>query len=273
MIRKIVANGRTGVARGALEAARTLDIPHGGWVLSDDAAENQFLSGLYHLQELKTHSLSKCIERSVKESDGTLIITFTDDLPDDALCARKSADKHHIPWLHINLGQTGDFEATQAIHEWLKEQNVQTIHVLGATGKKAEKTTTGLLEAVYYLGLIESNMSAASTLADSSQESAPESVEEIVSRISAEMTLKDRVIVANLQEPQLELLQPTLGRHILNRLEFWEKTFAPAFSISELENSGKADATIDAVIIRRLWQQLQETHRIRMVKTKSDTRG
>ena len=266
MIRKIISNGRTGVARGALEAARTLDIPLGGWILSDDAAETQFLSDLYNLQEVKTNSLSKSVERSVRESDGTLIITFTGDLPDDALCARKYADKHHIPLLHINLGQTGDFEATQTIHEWLKEQNVQTIHVLGATGKKAEKTTAGLLEAVYYLGLIESNMTAASPLPDSPQESAPESIEEIVSRIAAEMTLKDRVIVANLQESQLELLQPTLGRHILNRLEFWEKTFAPAFSISELENDGKADGSIDAVIIRRLWQQLQETHRIRMVK-------
>ena len=40
MIHKIVSNGRIGVARGALDAALALDIPHSGWGIPDNARED-----------------------------------------------------------------------------------------------------------------------------------------------------------------------------------------------------------------------------------------
>lgn len=269
MIRKIVSNGRAGVATGALDAAKALDIPHCGWILPSEAVADHALLERYHLRKMKTKSPAKCADRNVKEADGTLMLTFTDDLTDDALCARKSADRHHIPWLHINLGRTGEFDAAQTIHEWLREQGVQTLYVVGTVRgeeRKASQTASDLLEAVYYLGLIESNMTATSPPADPGRETAPESIDDIVSRISADMTLKDRVVVANLQEPQLELLHPTLGRYVLSRVEHWERRFAPDFTLSSLGEDGLDASKIDAAVIRRLWVHLRETHRLRVVK-------
>lgn len=270
MIRKIVSNGRAGVARGALDAALTLDIPHGGWMLSGDPAVGEPLPEKYHLQKMKTKSLTKCVERNVKDADGTLILTFTEDLPDDATSARKSAGKYHTPWLQINLGRIGEFEAAQSIHEWVKERKIHVVHVVGATRgkpkKKADEITAGLLEAVYYLGLIENNMTAAAKAAVPSLETPPESIDEIVSRISTEMTLKDRVIVANLQEPQLEVLQPTLGRYILSQLEQWQKNPADVFSLSKLKEGAADIEEVSAAIIEKLWAKLRATHRLRMVK-------
>ena len=270
MIRKIVSNGRIGVSRGALDAAMALDIPHGGWMLNEGPAAGEPMPDQYRLQKMKTGSVAKCVERNVKAAEGTLILTSNDKLPDDALCARKIANKHHLPWLHINLGRTAEFETAQLIHEWLKDRKIQIIHVVGSTrGKTIEnisQTTSGLLEAVYYLGLIENNMTETYRPASQQQETPPESMDEIVSRISADMTLKDRVIVANLQESQLELLQPTLGRYVFGQIEHWQKTHAHDFSLSGLER-GIADVEDAAsAIIKRLWVKLRGTHRLRRVE-------
>ena len=270
MIRKILSNGRVGVARGALDAALVLDIPHGGWMLSDDPVADERLPDKYHLQEMKTRSVAKCVERNVKEAEGTLILTFTDNLPDDARCARKSADKYHVPWLHINLARTQKFEAVQSIHEWLKERNIQVVHVVGATngndGEKVNNVTSGLLEAVYFLGLIDSNTTATYNPASAHQEKPPQSIDEIASRIYDGMTLKDRVIVANFQESQLELLQSTLGRFILIQIERWQKSFPSVFSIDKMEEGISTAEDVYPLVISRLWERLRDTHRLRIVK-------
>jgi hypothetical protein len=270
MIRKIVSNGRTGVSRGALDAAMDLDIPHSGWTICKDPAHKEPLPEKYHLQEMKTKDIAKCVERNVKDSDGTLIIIFSDKLPDDALCAKKSAGKHHMPLLKINLSRMGEFEAAQAIHEWLKEYQVASLHVVGAiqgnSGEMVNQTTAGLLEAVYYLGLIENNMTGIATTVRHDQEVPPTSIEDIVTRISTEMSLKDRVVMANLQEPQLELLQPTLGRYILRQLEQWQKAHAPTFSLSEIEPDAEGIDGISLKVTTQLWMRLRETHRLRIVK-------
>jgi hypothetical protein len=210
------------------------------------------------------------VERNVRDTDGTLILTFSNDWPDDALCARKSADKCHAPWLQIDLDHTGEFEAAQSIHEWVKELKVEAIHVVGvcrgSSRKAVGEITTGLLEAVYYLGLIESNMQATTKTDESDRETPPKSIDELVSRILADMTLKDRVIVANFQEPRLELLQPTLGRYIIVQLEYWQKNQTNIFSLFGLEE-GVADAEEAAsAVIKKLWTRLRETHRLRIVK-------
>lgn len=269
MIRKIVSNGRAGVARGALDAALALEIPHGGWALPDNAGENEPLPGKYNLREMKTKSKTWCVERNVVETDGTLILTFADDMPEDALAARKSADKHHLPWILINLDRTGTFQAAQDIHDWLKEQDIHVIHVVGAASgnmkKKADKTTCGLLEAVYYLGLIESNMTAPSrSLVDDGSPS-PMSIDDMVTLLSTEMPLKDRVILANMKEAQLELLEPTLGRHIQIRLEHWRQSVASAAALEKMEKEAAGAGEISALIIKKLWKRLRTTHRLRIV--------
>lgn len=270
MIRKIVSNGRIGVARGALDAALALDIPHGGWRIPDTIREDEPLPKKYTLQEMKTKSNTRCVERNVTETDGTLILIFADEMPEDALAARKSADKHHMPWILINLDRTGTFQAAQDIHEWLKEKEIHVIHVVGATTgsvkKRADKTACSLLEAVYYLGLIESNMTAATRSIGDGGLQPPASVDDIVNLILTEMSLKDRVIVANMKEEQLELLQPTLGRHIQIRLEYWRQSALPVATLEKIEQETAGANDVSTLIIEKVWGKLRTTHRLRIIQ-------
>jgi len=269
MIRKIVSNGRIGVARGALDAALALDIPHGGWGLPATVRVDEPLPEKYNLREMKTKSNTRCIERNVLETDGTLILTFADEMPEEALAARKSADKHHLPWILINLEKTGTFQAAQDIHEWLKEKEIHVIHVVGATEgtmkKRADKTTSSLLEAVYYLGLIESNMTATSRPITDDGMQPPASIDDIVTLLLTEMSLKDRVIVANMKEDQLELLWPTLGRHIQIRLEHWRQSAQSVSALEKIEEEAAGTNDISTLIIKKVWEKLRITHRLRIV--------
>lgn len=270
MIKKIVSNGRTDVARGALDAAIALDIPHGGWTSGDGAHGGKPLPDKYHLQKTKSKNSVRCVERNVKDSDGTLILTFTDEMSQDSSAARKSSERLKKPWLLINVNRTGTFQAAQTIHEWLKEHGIRVVHVVGSTNetspKKADALTSSLLEAAFYLGLIERNMTATSLPPGIGETPPPASIDGIVRQLSDEMTLKDKVIVANMQEAQLELLQPTLGRHILVRLEKWQDSPGPRFSLKDLDKGITDVDDLSHLIIKELWQKLRTTHRMRLVK-------
>jgi hypothetical protein len=136
----------------------------------------------------------------------------------------------------------------------------------GVMKKKADKTTCCLLEAVYYLGLVESNLTATSRSIIDDGARPPASVDGIVSLLLTEMSLKDRVIVANMKEAQLELLQPTLGRHIQIRLEYWRQSTIPNAALEQLEKELAGTDDISTLIIKKVWKKLRTTHRLRIIK-------
>jgi predicted Rossmann-fold nucleotide-binding protein len=52
MIKKIISGGQTGVNQAALDAARKLNIAHGGWIPKGRKTENGPLPVKYNLKEL-----------------------------------------------------------------------------------------------------------------------------------------------------------------------------------------------------------------------------
>jgi len=75
MIKKIISGGQTGVNQAALDAARKLNIAHGGWIPNGRKTENGPLPVKYNLKELGTTNYSKRTEQNIFDSDGTLILT------------------------------------------------------------------------------------------------------------------------------------------------------------------------------------------------------
>lgn len=259
MIQKIVSNGRPGVGRGAIEAALSLDIPHGGRPFSE-----------MNKTDIPSHpsAANRCVEANAREADGTLILIFSPEMPEDGGTAKKVAERHHLPLLIIHLDTSDTFHASQAIHEWLKTHDIHVLHVAGSpneNGKKAEKTTQGLLEAVYYLGLIEKNMTAAEEESLQDHDLPPASIDNFVSRLLTELTLKDRVILANMKEESLGSLRASLGRHIELRLEKLGQAPSPPAFLSELETT-KPPGEKALFIITLLWEKLKKSHKIRLVK-------
>jgi hypothetical protein len=272
VIRKIIASGRPGVSRGALNAALSLEIPHGGCTSVTGILNNIPLPPKYNLREIAATGSAKCVRMNVRESDATLILVFASDMPDDAVTARKIAEKHHQPCITVDLDAVGTFQAAQTIHEWLKTHDVHILHVVGATGgadtKKADKTTQGVLEAAYYLGLIESDIAAAPAIGhvvELHDAGPPASIDGVVSLLAVEMPLKDKVILAHMKEKDLGSVRTTLGRHILLRLEKWHQSQTPSALFEELDKEAATMEDAAFAIIRRLWKTLSQTHKLRIV--------
>ena len=81
------------------------------------------------------------------------------------------------------------------------------------------------------------------------------------------MALKDKTIVAYMNEFDLPLLQTSLGSYIRNIFGLWEgneELMASCATMIDKEDLHPDEAAM--VIIEELWKKLQESHVLRVVK-------
>jgi hypothetical protein len=153
------------------------------------------------------------------------------------------------------------------------------IEILNVAGPRASKDakiyqdTIDILESTYYLGLIEHGMPGAEVPGKSEPDpfnrsaGAPATLAQAVEQLIFQMSLKDKATVANMLEDELPQLHLTLGGYIMN-------SFRLASGNTQLlescrpETGGALPKEEDAValIIKALWQKLQQTHKLRLVK-------
>lgn len=94
----------------------------------------------------------------------------------------------------------------------------------------------------------------------------PHEVDEVVELILSDLSLRDKVIMANLNELELSDVYTVMGNAI--RKEFRLMTENPELldschSLAAARNEPEADPAM--VIIKEMWRQLKETHRLRVV--------
>jgi hypothetical protein len=274
MLKKIMSGGQIGADQAALDIAIKMGIPHGGWIQKGRKIQGGILPEKYQLQEMSTSSFKDRIEKNVKASDGTLIIAHG-DLAGGADYSRKMARKHGRPCLFINLNETSSFSAATGISRWIKENRIEILNVTGSRASedsKIYKDTMDIVERAILLGQITPE--AREPAKDLKREnrfkkrvSAPKSVGEAVTKIITDMPLLDRVKIANIKKEDLISLELTLGVFIRN--QFLKKDFNGELLASCHWVSGSDTLTENeaaAVIIERLWENLRETHRLRVVK-------
>ena len=126
-ITKIISGGQTGVDRGALEAARCLDLPHGGWCPRGRFAEDGRIPEQYELQETETADYAARTEKNVLESDATLIFC-RGVLSGGTLLTYRLADQHQRPCKVVDLNEPLD---ARDILNWLQDNRVATLNVAG----------------------------------------------------------------------------------------------------------------------------------------------
>ena len=126
-IEKIISGGQTGVDRAALDVAFELDIPCGGCCPKGRKAEDGPIDTRYPLQETVSARYPIRTERNVKESDGTLILTWGKPSGGTALTI-KFAQKHKKPIWIIDLSMGGD---SKAVKEWAKVNRIRILNVAG----------------------------------------------------------------------------------------------------------------------------------------------
>lgn len=274
MIKKIISGAQTGADRAALDFAINNDIDHGGWVPKGRKAEDGIIPGHYNVIESLSDEYSRRTELNVMDSDGTLILSHG-ALTGGSALTEKLARKHGKPVLHINLSRKPEFQATVDITHWLGANHIEVLNVAGPRASKDPKiyeATTGVLEAVLYLGIIENNMPDFSNRPYEMNDPAsalqlPETVEQAVSCLIDELPLKDKTRMARMTQTDLNYLHPSLGIYIktsykiLNGNEKLTASCRHAAGDTDLDADGAA-----LVIIKTLWENLRKTHRLRRVK-------
>lgn len=268
MIEKIISGGQTGADQGALDAAIKLDIPHGGWIPKGRLTEDGELPQKYKLKEMSTASYPKRTEQNVKDSDGTLILTHG-KLTGGSKLTKEFAVKNGKAFLHIDLNHTIPFNASREIINWIREHDIRILNVAGTRASENPRihdAAMDIIEAVCYLGLMDSHKKF---LTDNPEQQLayPETIKEAIERLISELTLKDRTTIANMTEEEVMHLKSTLGLFI-------EQNFGLISGNRALIESCKIESPSivfnedDAceVILRALWQDLQQSHTLRIVK-------
>ena len=136
MLTKIISGGQTGADQGALDAAIKLGLPHGGWLPKGRPTEEGPLDEKYKLQEMPTASYSARTEKNVVDSDGTVILSHTEELSGGSKLIQDLARRHWKPCLHINLSEVPAFIASSEINTWVREHNIKVLNVGGPRASK-----------------------------------------------------------------------------------------------------------------------------------------
>jgi len=272
MLKKVISGGQTGAEQAALDVAIKLGIPHGGWIPKGRRTEDGVLPDKYQLIEMPDSSYARRTEKNVVKADGTLIFSHG-RLVGGSDYTRKMALKHNRAWLHIDLNKIAAFEASQRIVSWLFGNNIEVLNVAGpraSSDPKIYKATMDILEAVYFLSLVDVNLSGPSkgpqTIAREALV-APQTVDEAVALLEKHLILKDRVIIANISREELASLNFSLGDFIRNH--FSREPAYEALLNSCREVSGRAslsEADVPAFIIEALWNKLRTSHKLRIIK-------
>lgn len=144
---RVISGGQTGVDRAALDVARELAIPCGGWCPRGRRAENGPIPESYPLRETPSASYPERTAWNVRDSDGTLVVTRGRPRGGTALTV-SLARRAGKPVMVANL--EGGVDAAD-IRAFLLEHRIRVLNVAGPRESEAPGIHDGaaaLLRAV-----------------------------------------------------------------------------------------------------------------------------
>lgn len=271
MIEKIISGGQTGADQAALDAAIKLGIPHGGWIPKGRMTEDGPLPDKYHLIEMPTKSYPARTKKNIKESDGTLILSHG-RLTGGSEYTRKMALKYGRPMVHIDLSSVTPFDSAVLINDWIVEYDIKVMNVAGPRASKDSKiyqSTVDIIESVLFLCFSENNFMHKAREWDDKDHSSdlPGTVDEAAADIISGMDLRDRSYLAHLSEEDLIPLQLTLGLYIEQQMQVWSINESLKESCIQIcREEGLDESNPPGVIIKRIWERLKKTHKLRIMK-------
>jgi hypothetical protein len=274
MIEKIISGGQTGADQAALDVALKLGIPHGGWIPKGRLTEDGPLDEKYQLQEMDTTSYNKRTEQNVIDASGTLIIS-RGTLTGGSEFTRETAIFHNRPWLHIDLNTTVAFHASQKISSWIKKHNIKILNVAGPRASKDPKiyqAVTDMLETVLYLDIVDDSMPNPLDIpgrmsASRKTDNLPQTVEHAVDKLLAKLSLREKTMIANIPPENLQNLYPSLEESVQSELRFWlaNEKLMESCRLASGKHEFDGHAAV-VVIIEALWNKLQKTNVLRIVR-------
>ncbi len=126
-VKRIISGGQTGVDRGALEAALSIGVAHGGWCPRGRRAEDGRVPLRYDMSETDSSRYDIRTEKNILDSDATLII-HQGPLTAGTALTRRLAHIHGKPLRLIDLALPIDWNASR---RWLLAAQVRVLNVAG----------------------------------------------------------------------------------------------------------------------------------------------
>ena len=274
-MRKIISGGQTGVELAALDVAIRLGIAHGGWAPRGLRNEEGPIPDTYDIGEVTALGFQRAMETNIIQSDGTLLVTRGVKNPETRFAVETTL-KHHHQLLHIDLSQHSGFEAASLVSSWLNMQQIQVVFVTGPAHSQDSgvySQVKKILETAFYLEFVKTGLhpTIAQPLVHESEgsqkEHYPLTVNDAITRLKGALPLKDRALMANMQPDELDRLRSGLGEYIKQHFGLYTGNRALLQSCADrgtLLRPLPEEAC--AVILRALWEDLQATHKLRIVK-------
>ncbi len=140
-IHTIISGGQTGVDRAALDLGLNYNVPIDGWCPKGRLAEDGPIPTLYPLKETPSSRFSQRTEWNVRDSDGTLVLTYDNPTGGTALTIFL-AKRQHKPYLVLNLGQNAN---AMVLSSWLLQHHIRMLNIAGPR----ESTYPGIYNSAY----------------------------------------------------------------------------------------------------------------------------
>jgi hypothetical protein len=140
MIGKLVSGGQTGVDRAALDVALDLGIPCGGWCPRGRKAEDGTIPAHYPLIEAPSDEYSERTKWNIRDSDGSLILTWGRPTGGTQLTIDECRDTGK-PHLVIDLSDEESVtSAVQSARDWISAKIMGG--ALNVAGPRASQSPT-----------------------------------------------------------------------------------------------------------------------------------
>jgi gamma-glutamylcyclotransferase (GGCT)/AIG2-like uncharacterized protein YtfP len=130
---KIISGGQTGVDRAALDLARMLGLPRGGWCPKGRRAEDGSIGKGYRLKETRSADYTGRTLWNVRDSDATVILSLEEELCGGTAATRATAIDRGRPFLHLHPGSENP---TVELRAFLKRHQVRVLNVAGPRASK-----------------------------------------------------------------------------------------------------------------------------------------
>jgi len=135
-LERLVSGGQTGADRAALDVAIRHVFPHGGWCPKGRKAEDGPIGGQYQLIETLSANYLQRTEWNVRDTDGTVIFTLSQELSGGSRRTADFARKHGKPCLHI-ASRGGDYRnPALRLQEFVAEHRIVRLNVAGSRESK-----------------------------------------------------------------------------------------------------------------------------------------
>ena len=126
-LRRIVSGGQTGVDRGALDAAITLGLEHGGWCPQGRRAEDGSIPAEYQMRETASQQYPVRTRKNVADSDGTLLL-YRARLQAGTELTYRCAQELDKPFLLVDLEAVPE---ASFVVDWVRDAQIETLNVAG----------------------------------------------------------------------------------------------------------------------------------------------